>query len=404
MRSMNAFGPIPIFFLAIVFSMACGACSGGGGWAGSVAERDGTEILMNPAVPLMAGAEPAAIELWSYQGTAWMNPSLVHVQGDVVTVVDPPANQIHRVSTEGEEEESLGRPGGGPGEFLRLRDALPDGERFAVLDAGKSGIQYLDQDGRFVSSLYLEGQPWGGFFLGDGTLLVKGEFLSNPTEETRGDWVILTEGRDPRAFTTVPLNPLPEEEGVQCSELSSWQDGAARMRYTTPQIQLFDAAGHLRKEIQVGIPIEPVSEKERSEALADLEESLVGRGLPPPFVQQNLVVMQERWRVKCRFGPLRFDSSARLGAFLEENPDEFGGGNATLHLLSRDGVYLAKIVFPDPWRDFAMDNGIVYALTRDSVTDVITLRAYRVDLPQAVLSQASRVLEEAREHVTNLGH
>ena len=404
MKSKSVYGLVPRFLPAIILSLACGACSGNGGWTGSVAERNGTEILMNPATPLMDGAEATATELWSFQGAAWMNPSLVHVQGEVVTVVDPPANQIHRVSTEGEEEESLGRPGGGPGEFLRLRDALPDGDRFAVLDAGKSGIQYVDQEGRYVSSVYLEGQPWGGFFLGDGTLLVKGEFLSDPGEETRGDWVTLTEGRDPQAFTAVPLDPLPEEEGVQCSELSSWGDGAARMRYTTPQIQLFDSAGNLRTEIQIGIPIEAVSETERSEALAGLEKSLVDRGLPPPFVQQNLVVMQERWRVKCRFGPLRFDSSARLAAFMEENPDEFGGGNATLHLLTGDGVYLAKIAFPDPWRDFTMDNGIVYALTRDSVTDVITLRAYRVDLPESVLSQASRVLEEARQHMTTLDH
>ena len=107
--------------------------------------------------------------------------------------------------------------------------------------------------------------------------------------------------------------------------------------------------------------------------------------------------MEERWRVKCRFGPLRFDASRSLAAFLEQNPEEFGYGNATLHFLSRDGVYLAKVSFSSPWEDFAMDDGVVYALIRDPITDLKTLTAFRVDLPESLVGEASRVLEEARK-------
>ena len=68
---------------------------------------------------------------------------------------------------------------------------------------------------------------------------------------------------------------------------------------------------------------------------------------------------------EVRVGPLRFDPSGRFAAFLEQNPDEFGSGSATLHFLSQDGVYLAKVAFPTAWRDFTMDDGVVYALTRN---------------------------------------
>jgi hypothetical protein len=278
-----------------------------------------------------------------------------------------------------------------------LLDAFSDGDRLVVLDGGKGSIEYLDMDGNYLSSLHIEGQAWGGFPLEDGALLVKGEFLSDPTAETLGDWVRVREGSEPSSFTSQTLDPLPEEQGVQCSDLSSWAGGAARLRFTMPQIQVFDQVGGLLMESRIDLPVEMVSDSERESALADLEQTMVASGYPPEFVEQNLIVTEERWRVKCRFGPLRLDVSGRFAAFLEQNPDEFGSGNATLHFLSQDGVYLAEVAFPTAWRDFTMDDGVVYALTRDPTTDLISLRAYRLDLPASLFMDAARVLEEARQ-------
>ena len=100
--------------------------------------------------------------------------------------------------------------------------------------------------------------------------------------------------------------------------------------------------------------------------------------------------------MKCRFGPLRTDPSGRLAAFLEQNPDEFGSGPAQIHVLSGGGAYLAKVAFPDPWRDFTLDGGVIYALTRASGSDLITLKAYRLDLSDSAFAEAAAVLEEAR--------
>jgi len=154
------------------------------------------------------------------------------------------------------------------------------------------------------------------------------------------------------------------------------------------------------RETRIGLPVEPTSDTERDFALAEMRSELATSGFPPEFQQQQLIVIEEEYLVKCRFGPLRVDPTSRLAAILEQNPDEFGSGNATLHLLSQDGVYLAKAVFPNPWRDFTLDDGVVYALTRDSTTDLITLRAYRIDLPDSVFTDAAEVLEEARRSAT----
>jgi len=400
---MNGHGLIRFAALPLVLSSSLLACSEPPRWTGSVEMRDGIELISNPADPLLPAARVTVSQLWAVQRPDWVDPSRVHVQRELLVVVDPPANQVHVVSTSGEVRASLGRPGGGPGELLHLVDAFPVGERLVVLDGGRSSIQYLDLEGNYVSSLNVTGQPWAGFPLASGELLLKGEFLSDPEAESFGDWVTVGEGRDPSAFTALSLEPLPEEQGARCSDMSPWAAGAARMRYTTPRIQVFDAAGGLQGEIRIDLPVEAVSDTERATALSELERTLADRGLPPPFIEQSLVVMKDRWRVKCRFGPLRLDATGRFGAFLEQNPDEFGSGGATLHLLSADGVYLAKVAFPEAWRDFTIADGVVYALTRDPDTDLVALEAYRVALPGSAFVDASTALEEARQRQVGPG-
>ena len=278
-----------------------------------------------------------------------------------------------------------------------MQDAFSKGDSLVVFDRGKSGIEYLNLDGDYLSSLRVEGWVWGGFPLEGGELLVKGDFRTNPTESTPGTWIRVREGIEPSPFAPPPLDLLPDEQGVQCSDLFAWVGGAARLRFTTPQIQVLDRAGGVMMESRIDLPVEAVSEAERDLALSDLRRRLAASGSPPEFQQQSVVVMEERWRVKCRFGPLRFDPSGRLAAFLEQNPDEFGSGNATLHFLSQDGVYVARAAFPAAWRDFTLESGVVYALTRDPTTDLITLRAYRVDLPNSLFADAAEVLEAARQ-------
>jgi hypothetical protein len=357
---------------------------------------NGVERIANPGEPLLTDSEGLVKEVWSFQGSDWIDPSRVHARSGSVTVVDPPANQVRRISASGEPLTTLGRPGGGPGEFLHLVDAFQAGNRMMVLDGGKGTVEYMDLAGDHLASKRLDGQPWSGFPLGPSALLVKGEFLSDPREASYGDWVRIEEDEDPTAFTVVPLESLSEEEGVQCSDLSAWGEGAARLRFTTPQIQVFDASGALEEEILVDLPVEKVSDQELETALGELRRDLAAHGMPPEFAQQNLTVMEDRWRVKCRFGPLRYDPTLGLGAFLEQNPRDFGSGNATLHFLSREGVYLARVSFSTPWEDFAMDDGMVYALAPDPVTEVSTLRAFRVALPEDLLLEATRALEEAR--------
>ena len=381
--------------VALLSSLA--SCTSAPPWAGSVGMRDGIEVIANPHTPLLSEARGLVSEQWVLQGPTWQNPSVVHAAAGLVVVVDPPADRVHLVSGSGELLRSFGRSGDGPGEFRDLRDALFDGDRVVVFDRGRRGIAYMSLDGDYLSSLPIDGAPWGGFPLRTGELLVRGDFRTDPRESTLGTWIRVTHGRAPAPFVPPPLESLPEEQGVECADLSAWGDGAARLRRTTPRIEVLDGAGGVVREIGIDLPIEAVSDVERERALDDLRRRLAGSGFPPEFQQQSVVVMGERWRVKCRFGPLRYDSAGRLAALLEQNPDEFGAGPATLHVLSEDGVYLARVAFDVAWTDFTMADGVVYALTRNPDTDLVALRAYRVELPSSLLTDATEVLDAARE-------
>ena len=132
------------FFPSLVFLYSLVACSDAPQWTGSVEMRDGIEVISNPGDPLLAEAQELVSDLWAIQGSTWENPSLVHAGSGLITVVDPQANRVHLVTTSGETRASLGRSGGGPGEFLRLLDAFRVGDRLVVLDGGKGSIEYLD--------------------------------------------------------------------------------------------------------------------------------------------------------------------------------------------------------------------------------------------------------------------
>ncbi|MBE0594382.1 MAG: hypothetical protein IH616_18490, partial [Gemmatimonadales bacterium] len=181
--------------LALLHSLV--ACSDAPPWTGSVERHDGIEVISNPGDPLLGEAQGLVSELWAVQGPTWENPALVHAASGLLVVVDPPANRVHLVSTSGDLRGSLGRPGGGPGEFRDMRDAFRDGDRLVVFDRGRRGIEYLSLDGDYLSSSPIEGSPWGGFPLRNGAMLVKGDFRTDPRESTLGTWIRVANGRAP---------------------------------------------------------------------------------------------------------------------------------------------------------------------------------------------------------------
>jgi hypothetical protein len=113
-------------------------------------------------------------------------------------------------------------------------------------------------------------------------------------------------------------------------------------------------------------------------------------------IQQQADQLRSRPRAKLRFRDLRFDGTSGLAAIWEQNPEDFGSGNASLHLLSTAGIYLGALEFHRAWSAFDLKNGVLYTLSRDPDTDLVTLEAFSLSVPGEVLERADRLAEASR--------
>ena len=78
-------------------------------------------------------------------------------------------------------------------------------------------------------------------------------------------------------------------------------------------------------------------------------------------------------------------------AIWEQNPEDFGSGNASLHVLSTAGIYLGVLEFHRAWSAFDLKNDVLYALSRDPETDLVTLEAFSLSVASEVLERADRL-------------
>ncbi|MEX1184509.1 MAG: hypothetical protein WEF86_14965 [Gemmatimonadota bacterium] len=79
--------------------------------------------------------------------------------GSGLAVSDSHSNRIHWYDSSGQHRVSAGNTGGGPGEFVMVRnlDVLPDGS-LAALDDGGGSIEFFSNDGESTGSLRFQGQ------------------------------------------------------------------------------------------------------------------------------------------------------------------------------------------------------------------------------------------------------
>jgi hypothetical protein len=102
--------------------------------------------------------------------------------GETIVVANGGTNQVYLYDLEGNRVRTLGRSGGGPGEFERLSDVLIiPGDSLLTYDTGLRRFQVFDLEGRFIRSLSLEAPEPGAVLTGvvplgigeGGTLIVR---------------------------------------------------------------------------------------------------------------------------------------------------------------------------------------------------------------------------------------
>lgn len=360
-------------------------------WAGRVVEANGVRRVENPSEPLASTGEVSLVPRWSRSGPEngdyWEAPNKIHVFDGLVYLVDRQASRIHRVTTTGELRPSLGEPGQGPGQYRRITDAIPTRAGLFVVDAGNARVDILTDSGNPVSSHPLSRVVFSAAPLGEESITIWG-VLGSEQGWTQMD---AAGNRQPHEF---PDFEVPEGFDGPMSSAATWGNKLVRLRYTTPRVRVYSHAGDLERVIDIPLPTEVATDEEIEEIVREVSSVLARDGLPSGVIQQQVDQIRARPREKLRFRKISFDEDAGLAGIWEQNPEDFGSGNASFHLLTIDGIYLAALEIDRPWADFALAGGVLYVLLRDPETDLVTLMAYHLDIPPELLDRARELARQ----------
>jgi hypothetical protein len=168
-----------------------------------------------------------------------------------------------------------------------------------------------------------------------------------------------------------------EELFSSCLPSAAVGESIVRVACRTPELVVYTASGRTLREIRAAVEPEITPDSELTPMIERLRNRL-GEVLPPEQVRAFTDEMLERYRVKPKYMMVRGDVGSGLYAVREQNPDDLGGGPATLHIFDATGVYLSALAFERAWLDFDVRNGVVYALAEDAATGLAATAAYRL--------------------------
>jgi hypothetical protein len=326
--------------VGVLVAAGCGGADGGtaGVWLGSREYLGQVEVVRNPADPVHPSGSVGATLLWTAPQPAeeselgdWERPVEARLAGDRVLVLDRMAHRVHTIDrATGEWRHSIGRRGGGPGEFERPYGVVASGGGVVVGNGGRATLERFAADGTHEGSVHV------------GQL----------------------------AFA---LHALDEEEFV----ISSATGGFRRIEAGGAQ------QGALQRTVLVDRQAAPVPDSAIERHVAHVRSTLTASGLPAGMIAEQVAAQREMYRLGRRMRGLRPEVDGARVALWEQTSEDLGGGSATLHFFSDDGAFLAGLDFDHGFADFAWRDSTLYALAQEPATGLVRLAAYRLRLPPA---------------------
>lgn len=178
MQIQRSWKTVPVLAIGLLAMGGCGDAGASAGWAGTVDTlANGAVLVSNPERGVWGDSAAWRIEEELRIGEPEIEgPDLF---GSVVAlavdghgriwVAESQANELRVFDAEGAHVRTVGRKGGGPGEFEQISGMGwgPDGNLW-VMDTGNSRIAVIDTSGAFVTSHRRESGfvaiPWQGGF------------------------------------------------------------------------------------------------------------------------------------------------------------------------------------------------------------------------------------------------
>lgn len=375
---------------AVVVGVAALVAGCGGGASPAAASdvtRDtvrGRPLVRNPGQPVRGEGGRARVELrWSEPlrvdpGTvrSWHpEPELrVTAEGVVVSVPGSGALTV-RDTASGSVRALVDASGEGAGRLDSLFAVAATDSLIAAGDA--DGIELFRLDGEAVDRLPVTGRLMDLYGAGRRGIVA---------ERFDGDGLAWTRYRGPGAEGS-PYPPLSVSAAGRtaanrsgCWKRSGGGEGMLVASCAHPLVIDVGHDGRPTREIELGLSPDSSSEEQLRAVREQVAMQVEAAGMEP--TRRALDAMQER---ETRRHPLvkkyrgaRRDPVTGSVALLEQVPDYMGWGDATIHLLDREGVYRARLEFDESWYDFDVRDGRLYALRRRPSGDGVRVVAYDI--------------------------
>ena len=388
---------------AIIPLAGCGAGDGAGGaWAGSIADSAGVSVVTNPAKGLWQASEawtPVEDLVISDGATPGLEfGEIIDVDVDSqgrILVLDAMAKAYHVFGPDGAHLFTVGRPGGGPGEFADPFQLLVlPGDSVLVPDVGNARASVFTPDGSLartfpVDFLDLAARRWA--IAQDGSVIAR---RSGSTSDVLVRLGPAGEVVDTIAHLNSPFRP-GEADGrpFLLAPVPVWSalpaGGTAYGHSHSYRITVTDASGATRRVFTMPVSAPAFSESQRDVVRDGIRASARAQGVPELAVNHMLALIRlwdelpviaellpgpdgTHW-VQRAAAPqaMRFD---KLNMY---RTDGFRGD--TWDVFDADGRYLGDVRLPSNVRLFRFRDGLLYAVRLDEhdVPSVVRFRLER---------------------------
>jgi len=171
------------------------------------------------------------IDRWDLTTRQWLEslmppgsqPGLVAPTGmsltreGILMVVDAVGGRIFRFHTDGHWLDPIGRPGRGPGEFVRPKQVCVSfGGLILVTDAGRQSIVVFNRNGRFITEIREHAAAWGGLTLPSGILALSPEQMPTCPQAVMGDppteYVVASDSLGRDSLLLLGIFETPDQE------------------------------------------------------------------------------------------------------------------------------------------------------------------------------------------------
>lgn len=190
-------------------------------------------VLANANTIYIGNLESGRIDRWDSVKNEWLPPlsppavrqKIIAPTGLAVTpdgtllIADSVQGAIFRVTAQGEWLSPIGKPGRGPGEFVRPKQVCcTSSGMILVTDAGRQSVLAFRADGAYITEIHEQPKTWIGFTLPAGILALRSndlwwvnQCITEHGWSTSDEYVILSDALGGNSLTLIGIISHPPE-------------------------------------------------------------------------------------------------------------------------------------------------------------------------------------------------